>query len=69
MHMHARMHACVHAYMCMRRTVPAYTAAPPQRTPPLLLMPEVSLDLQVASSLLQLLLHPALLPCPLQPAF
>jgi hypothetical protein len=50
MHMHARMHACVHAYMCMRRTVPAYTAAPPQRSP-LLLMPEDSLGLQVASSL------------------
>jgi len=53
------MHACAHAYMCMWRTAPAYTAAPPQRTL-LLLMPEVSLGLQMASSLLLLLL-PALL--------
>jgi len=49
----------------MGKSAPAHTAAPPQRTP-LLPMPEVSQDLQVASSLL-LLLHPALRP--LQPAF
>jgi hypothetical protein len=44
MHVCACMHVCTHAYICrcMRRKAPAYIAAPPQKTP-LLLMPEVSL--------------------------
>ena len=50
-HAYARTYACVHAHVHVHsRTAPAYTAAPPHRTP-LLLMPEVSLGLQVASSL------------------
>jgi len=57
----ARTRTCA----CEGRHLLTLLFPPPKK---LMLMPEVSLGLQVASSFL-LLLHPALLPCPLQPAF
>jgi len=62
---HVRMRVRSRACACEGRHPLTLLLLP--REPPLLLRPEVSLGFQVASSLL-LLLHPTLLPCPLQPA-